>query len=69
MYVHTPRTELEKSIFDIAAQISLGKRLLKSEGQRCEAVKLILLAGEVALRTSAFHSAATYFMSGIDLLG
>jgi predicted ATPase len=69
MYILTPKVELEKSIFDIASQISLGKRLLQSDEQKYEAAELILLAGEVSLGTSAFHSAATYFMSGIDLLG
>ena len=66
LLMNTPRSELEKSIFNIVGQISIGKRLLQSDDQKYEVAELMLLAGEHALGTSSFHSAAKYFMSGIE---
>ncbi|KAL7537767.1 hypothetical protein ACHAXR_008044 [Thalassiosira sp. AJA248-18] len=68
LLMNSPVAELEKSIFDIVALFSFGKRLLESDEQIYEVVDLILLAGETALSTSSFSSAAAYFLSGIDLL-
>jgi len=68
LLMNTPESELEKSIFDIVGQINIGKRLLDSDDQKYEVGELYLLAGEQALKTSSFHSAAKYFMSGIELL-
>jgi len=66
--MNTPTSELEKSIFDIVGQINHGKQLLENGEMKYEVAELYLLAGEKALKTSSFHSAATYFMSGIGLL-
>lgn len=69
MYMNTPKAELEKNIFDIASHLSLGKRLLESDEQKHEAAELIMLAGQVSLGNSAFHSAASYFMNAVEILG
>jgi predicted ATPase len=60
LLMSSPMEELEKSTFDIVAQFSIGKRLLESDKQIYEVAELILLAGETALSTSSFSSAAAW---------
>ena len=46
-----------------------GSCLIEDQSNRNELSELNRLAGEKALTSSAFQSAATYFLAGISLLG
>lgn len=48
--------------------MNLGISQLDSQERKTELAQLNLAAGEESKRTSAFYSAANYFMTGIDLL-
>ena len=46
-----------------------GTKFLDDPNQQYDVAQLNLQAGEKALITSAFHSAAKYLLAGISLLG
>ena len=47
---------------------NIGIRLVKSQEQRLEVARLNLRAGEIAITSSAFTSAAKYLKLGVSLL-
>ena len=64
-------TSIEIGFIDMLAAIgnmNLGISQLDSQERKTELAHLNLAAGEESKRTSAFYSAANYFMTGIDLL-
>jgi predicted ATPase len=48
--------------------MNIGMSLLDSQDRKTELAQLNLLAGEQSKKSSAFYSAANYFMTGIGLL-
>jgi len=69
LYMNTPENELEGSIFLIVSQLNIGKRLvLEDDDTAYDVAKLNLVAGEKAISTSSFRSAAGYFLAGIGIL-
>lgn len=48
--------------------MNIGVRLIKSQAQKHEVARLNLRAGETAMASSSFNSAAKYFMLGVTLL-
>ena len=68
IYLSTRRSELPSMIFDIVRNMNIGSALLDSQQRKTELAQLNLLAGEQSQKSSAFYSAANYFMTGVRLL-
>eukprot|EP00566_Odontella_aurita_P003865 CAMPEP_0113558968 /NCGR_PEP_ID=MMETSP0015_2-20120614/18641_1 /TAXON_ID=2838 /ORGANISM="Odontella" /LENGTH=1247 /DNA_ID=CAMNT_0000460563 /DNA_START=110 /DNA_END=3853 /DNA_ORIENTATION=- /assembly_acc=CAM_ASM_000160 len=60
--------ELEERSFLVADQMNCGAGLVSDRDERAEIADLNLAAGERAMASSAFPSAASYLNAGIDLL-
>lgn len=60
---------IDRSIFVVVGQLMMAQNLMTSEKERVAVAKLCLRAGEQAVALSNFHTAHTYLMQGIDLLG
>lgn len=56
-------------IFFVIDNMNHGSSLITEADQKYEVSQLNLEAGEKALGASAFHSAATYLLKGLSLLG
>lgn len=70
IYLNTERSELVNSsvIHDIVRNMNIGSAHLDSQEHKSELAQLNLFAGEQSKKSSAFYSAANYFISGVDLL-
>ena len=68
IFLRTAPAELETDPFTIVGNMNIGVRLIKSEQQKVEVARLNLRAGELAISSSSFNSAAKYLMNGILLL-
>jgi predicted ATPase len=60
---------MEHMIFFIVDNMNRGYKLIDEPDQNYEVSQLNLEAGEKALSSSAFHSAAKYLLTGLSLLG
>ena len=68
MFLRTTPNELDDVLFTIVGNMNVGLRLIKAQEQKNEVARLNLQAGEKAIASSAFESAAQYLMAGITLL-
>lgn len=68
MFLRTTPDELDELLFTIVGNMNIGVRLIKSQEQKLEVARLNLKAGEIAIASSSFNSAAKYLMLGITLL-
>jgi predicted ATPase len=69
IFLNTPTHEVNEVILEIVQNMNVGVRLLKSQEQKNELAQLNLIAGQKSVAASSFHSACTYFMVGVELLG
>mmetsp|Transcript_22604 Transcript_22604/g.49001 ORF Transcript_22604/g.49001 Transcript_22604/m.49001 type:complete len:889 (-) Transcript_22604:208-2874(-) len=60
--------EMDDVLFTIVGNMNIGIRLMKSQQQKLEVARLNLRAGEMAIASSSFNSAAEHLMIGIALL-
>lgn len=65
---NTPEDEVASIIYIIVGQLNKGIHQIQAQEQKIEVAQLNCTAGEQALKSSSFHSAADYFTHGIDLL-
>jgi predicted ATPase len=68
IYLSAKDGELISLIHDIVRNMNIGIALLDSQDRKTELAQLNLMAGEQSQKSSAFYSAANYFMTGIGLL-
>eukprot|EP00580_Thalassiosira_gravida_P012547 CAMPEP_0201652466 /NCGR_PEP_ID=MMETSP0493-20130528/44491_1 /ASSEMBLY_ACC=CAM_ASM_000838 /TAXON_ID=420259 /ORGANISM="Thalassiosira gravida, Strain GMp14c1" /LENGTH=707 /DNA_ID=CAMNT_0048128981 /DNA_START=804 /DNA_END=2927 /DNA_ORIENTATION=- len=68
LFISTSPSELENMLFFIVDNMNRGSKLIDDQDQLYEISQLNLEAGEKALSSSAFHSAAKYLMTGLSLL-
>merc|ERR1712194_896376 len=69
LFITTAPSEMEHMIFFIVDNMNRGYKLIDEPDQNYEVSQLNLEAGEEALSSSAFHSAAKYLLTGLSLLG
>lgn len=69
LFITTSPSEMDHMIFFIVDNMNRGSKLIDETDQHYEVSQLNLEAGEKALSSSAFHSAAKYLLTGISLLG
>jgi len=65
---NTPAAKREQKIFDLAAQLNLGRSMLGSEAERIELAQLNLQAGRKAKLSTAYEPARNFLQAGLDLL-
>jgi predicted ATPase/GAF domain-containing protein len=63
-----PRERQEESIFEVVAQLDLGRSLIADPDERTRLAELNLRAGRKASATAAYASASGYFTTGDELL-
>jgi predicted ATPase len=68
IFLNSRPEEVQSMIHDIVRNMNIGMSLLDSQERKTELAQLNLLAGEQSKKSSAFYSAANYFMTGIGLL-
>jgi len=68
LFMRTQQSEMEEAIFFIVDNMNKGSNLIDDQKQRYELSQMNLRAGEKAISSSAFHSAAKYFLAGISNL-
>ena len=68
MFLRTPPEDLDEVLFTIVGNMNFGVQLIRSPEQKSEVARLNLRAGEKAISSSSFNSAAKYVMVGIKLL-
>lgn len=68
IYLDAKQNEISTMIHEIVRNMNIGLSLLESQDRKTELSQLNLIAGEQSKKSSAFYSAANYFMIGIDLL-
>jgi predicted ATPase/signal transduction histidine kinase len=66
---HATAEEQKERIFDIAIHLNRGKARLENHAERLAAAEINRLAGERAMASAAFASAAVFFAAGIELVG
>ena len=69
LLITTSPSEMEHMIFLIVDNMNRGSKLIDDPYQKYEVSQLNLEAGEKAVSSSAFHSAAKYLLTGLSLLG
>ena len=69
IYLDTTSDELPLLIHDIVRNMNIGIAHLDSLDRKTELAQLNLVAGEQSRQSSAFYTAANYFMTGAGLLG
>ena len=67
LLISTPSDKIDDAVFDIVRHMNKGSELIHATEQREEVSQLNLLAGEKAMESFSFHSAATYFLAAISL--
>ncbi|WP_341528330.1 EAL domain-containing protein [Nostoc sp. UHCC 0302] len=65
---HTPEAELEENIFEIVNQLNIGSQLLTQQQDKDRLVALNLLAGQKAIKATAYEPALKYLKVGLELL-
>ncbi|MEH1902128.1 MAG: AAA family ATPase [Nostoc sp.] len=65
---NTSAAEQEEKIFEIVNQLNIGAKLIDTENEQNELVKLNLLAGAKAKASAAYEAALGYFLIGSKLL-
>ena len=68
IYLSTQQSEIKNVIHDIVRNMNIGISHLTSQEQKTQLAELNLTAGEQSKKSSAFYSASSYFMTGIELL-
>eukprot|EP00804_Cyclotella_cryptica_P023452 CCRYP_012112-RA/>CCRYP_012112-RA protein AED:0.05 eAED:0.05 QI:1315/1/1/1/0.75/0.55/9/220/927 len=68
LYLSAKSGEIYSMIHDIVRNMNFGISLLETQDHKTELAHLNLVAGEKAQKSSAFHTASKYFMTGIGLL-
>lgn len=68
LLVRTPQDDLDECVFEILHHMNKGINLIKTPEQRCDGAQLNLRAGQKAMSSRSFHSAANYFVCGIKIL-
>lgn len=68
IYLSAKDGEVISLIHDIVRNMNIGIALFDSQDRKTELAQLNLMAGEQSQKSSAFYSAANYFMTGIGLL-
>eukprot|EP00984_Skeletonema_dohrnii_P035653 scaffold35674_cov150-Skeletonema_dohrnii-CCMP3373.AAC.1 len=69
LLVRTPKEDIDECVFDIVEQMNKGFNLIKTPEQKFDGAQLNLHAGQKAMSSLSFHSAAKYFICGIKILG
>lgn len=69
LLVRTPQDDLDECVFDIVRHMNEGITLIKTPDQKYDGAQLNLRAGQKAMSSCSFHSAAKYFVCGIKILG
>lgn len=67
LLLKTAPDELEERVFDIVRHMNIRSELLRTKEQKDEIARLNMIAGERAIKSSAFSSAATYVLAAISL--
>ncbi|MDZ7266965.1 MAG: AAA family ATPase [candidate division KSB1 bacterium] len=65
---NTPPEKREQKIFDLAAQLNLGRSMLGSKAERIELAQLNLQAGHKAKLSTAYEPARVFLQTGLELL-
>ena len=68
IYLDTSSEELPLVIHDIVRNMNIGIAHLDSLDRKTELAQLNLVAGEQSRQSSAFYTAANYFLTGVGLL-
>ncbi|KAL7541825.1 hypothetical protein ACHAXR_011258 [Thalassiosira sp. AJA248-18] len=68
LLMNTPESDVNTFIFTIVGQMNKSTRLIQATEQKYEVAQLNYMAGEQALKSSSFNSAADYFTRGVKLL-
>ena len=68
IYLNTKRGEVHTMIHEIVRNMNIGMSQLDSQERKTELAQLNFVAGEQSQKSSAFYSAANYFMTGVGLL-
>lgn len=68
IYLSAKSGEIYSMIHDIVRNMNFGINLLETQDHKTELAHLNLVAGEKSKKSSAFHTASKYFMTGIGLL-
>ena len=68
LLIRTPKDLLDECVFDIVHHMDKGINLIKTPEQKCDGAQLNLRAGQKAMSSRSFHSAAKYFVCGIKIL-
>lgn len=69
LLIRTPQEDIDEHVFDIVEQINKGFNLIKTQDQKYDSARLNLRAGQKAMASLSFHSAANYFVCGTKILG
>ncbi|MDZ7963605.1 MAG: AAA family ATPase [Nostoc sp. DedSLP03] len=64
----TPSEKLADKIFEIANQLNLGRKLIKTQSEQDNLSRLNLMAGEKAKASAAYEAAWQYLQTGLELL-
>jgi PAS domain S-box-containing protein len=65
---HTPPERREEAIFEIVNQLNRGAALMATRDEREQLAEFNLIAGKRAKASSAYASALTYLVAGVELL-
>jgi len=63
------KRELHENIFTVAKFINSGADMVKDKEERSRIVRLFIVAGDKAMKSTAFHQSFEYFEAGRRLLG
>ena len=69
LLIRTPNEDLDECVFDIVHHMNKGINLIRTPEQKVDGAQLNLRAGQKAMCSLSFHSAAKYCISGIKILG
>ncbi|CAB3739632.1 AAA family ATPase [Paraburkholderia rhynchosiae] len=64
----TPADKREETIFEIVSQLNRGAALVASQEEREQLAEFNLIAGQRAKASTAYASALTYLIAGVELL-
>lgn len=68
LLIRTPQDDFDECVFEIVRHMNKGINLIKTPEQKCDGAQLNLRAGQKAMSSRSFHSAAKYFVCGIKIL-